>query len=387
MSPIFNPKLNFNGDYFADMKRVLAKQEEQPHVLDGRQLTVSVLHEVFQDNRDAAVQTLSNLVVDPDIMEYVQKSSHMDQLRTLLDDQNSAIDWSPGSTNAVIVHDEQPNGNSGQCVDVTRSFLETFVKWDVQIEEELWNTIVADSMTTVYGCLEGEPPLVKSITNDSSFYLRIVSLKSKQKFYDEKLKEILEEKTREKNYRKEKVTNFSKESIKLFKKTYFDQKLRDEFNELTVEFDEENGEIQLEGPEKEVINAIMRFSEENSKIIEKKLSLSERVLKLLNTVEGLQIAEAEMAADDIKALFVIEKDESRPNDFTAKVLGISPEHVHKASKLIGSFKPEPIVNFKEIDIFFLIVFILFVVYRFYFFCCLSFFFIVIYMHMIIFTAA
>lgn len=95
------------------MKRVLARQEEYPHVLDGRQLIVSIFHELFQDfNSDAAGlpssfpvhdklerkqvtqqstqkenQRQIHLAVDPNIMEFIYESSHLDQLMTLLKDE------------------------------------------------------------------------------------------------------------------------------------------------------------------------------------------------------------------------------------------------------------------------------------------------------------
>lgn len=358
------------------MKRVLARHEEHPHVLEGKQLTVSVFHEVLQDFiPEVADQTSHSpvhekfdgksvpqqstqkttqwfhLAVDPDIMEYVHESSHVDQLRTLLEDGSCVIDWTPGSKHAAIVYDWQPDGNFGECVIAAQSFLDKFVKWDVQIEEELWNILVAGSMSTVHDCLGGDPPpLLRSITEDSSFYLRIVSLKSEKELYNKNLKEVLEEiycLEKRRNYRTEKITNLSEERIQLLRKTSFEQKLRDEFKELTVEFDDENREIFLEGPEEEVITAKIRCCVQEAKITEKELHLPKSVLEVLNTAEGLQVVKAEMAANQIEAVFVLEEDEANPRDVTAKVLGISPEHAHKASDLISSLTTETAVKIEE----------------------------------------
>ena len=353
-------------------------QEEHPHVLDGRQLTVSVFHEVLQDFiKEEADQTSPcsvqekmggkpvpqqstrkttqqfNLAVDPDIMEFVYESSHVVQLIALLENGGCVIDWTPGSKHAAIVHDGQPNGNCVQCIDATQSFLDNFVKWDIPVEEELWNTLTAGSLSAVYDRLGGNPPLVKSIKTDSSFYLIIVSLKSEKELFDEKLKAVLEEiycLERKKNYRTERITDLSEKRIELLRKTNFEQKLRDEFEEVTVEFDVENREIHLEGPEEDVINAKIRYCVQDAKITEKELRLSQSVLEVLNTADGLQAVKDEMTANQVEAVFVPEEGESNPRDVTAKVLGISSEHAHKAFDLVSSLTAETIVKVEERDL-------------------------------------
>lgn len=368
--------------FFVDVKRVLARQEEHPHVLDGRQLTVSIFHEFLQDfNSDTAdlpssfpvhdrfdrkqvtqqsmrkeTQRKIHLAVDPDVMEFIYESSHLDQLMALLEDGGGMIDWTPGSRHAVIVCTEKPNGDSCQslCIDIVQSFLDKFVKWDIRVEDELRNTLVVDSMSAVLGCLGDDPPLVRSITNDSTFYLRIVSLKSKMEFYDKILQEKLVEMyclKRRKSYRVEKITSISEERIKLLRKINFEQTFQDEFKELTVEFDAENREIYLEGPQEELICAKIRYQVQEGKMTEKELYLPKSILKVLNTVEGLQAVEAEMAANQVEAVFTLEEtDESNPHCVAAKVLGISPDHANKASNLISSLTAETQVKMEKKDL-------------------------------------
>ena len=361
------------------MKRVLARQEEQPHVLDRRQLTVSIFHEFLQDfnsdpaelpsslpthvkfdrkqviqqSRQKEIQRQDHLAVDPDIMEFVYKSSHLDQLTTLLKDEEGVIDWIPGSRHALIRCTEKANDDSCQslCIGIVHSFLDKFVKWDVRIEDDLRNTLQADSVSAVLSCLGDDPPLVRSITNDSAFYLRIVSLKSKMESYDKILQEKLVEMScleRRKSYRMEKITSISEEEITLLRKINFVQTLQDEFKELTVEFDAERREICLEGPQEELICAKNRYQVQKGKMTKKELHMPKSILRVLSTVEGLQAVEAEMAANQVEAVFILEEtDEASPHCVAAKVLGISPNHADKASNLISSLTAERMVNILE----------------------------------------
>ena len=364
------------------MKRVLARQEEHPHVLDGRQLTVSVFHEFLQDlisdpadlpisfpthdkserrqvtqqSTQKKVQRQIHLAVDPDIMEFVYESSHLDQLTTLLKDEGGVIDWIPGRRHALIKCPEKPNDDSCQslCIAIVQSFLDKFVKWDVRIEDDLRNTLQAGSMCAVLSNQGDDPPRVRSITNDSAFYLRIVSLKSKMEFYDKILQEKLVEMhclERRKSYRVEKITSISEEETTLLRKINFVQTLQDEFKELTVEFDAERREIYLEGPQEELICAKNRYQVQQGKMTEKELHMPKSIMKVLSTVEGLQAIEAEMAANQVDAVFIFEEtDEANPHYVAAKVLGISPDHANEASNLISSLTAETIVKIEDRDL-------------------------------------
>ena len=359
------------------MKRVLARQEEHPHVLDGQQLTVSIFHEFLQDfNSDAEdlpsslpvhdkfdrkqqvtqqsmhkeMQRQIHLAVDPDIMEFVYESSHRDQLTTLLKDEEGMIDWTPGNRHALIMCTEKLNDDSSQslCMGIVQSFLDKFVTWDVRIEDDLRNILQAGLMSAVFSCLGDDPPLVRSITNDSASYLRIVSLNSKREFYEKILQDKLVEMyrlERRKSYRVEKITSISEEEITLLRKINFAQTLQDEFKELTVKVDAESREIYLEGPQEELICAKNRYQVQEASMTEKELQLPKSILKVLGTVGGLQTVETEMAANQIEAVFIFEEtDEANPRCVAAKVLGISPAHANKAFNLISSLTAERMVN-------------------------------------------
>ena len=343
-------------------------------------MTVSIFHESLQDvNSDAAdlsssfpthdkldrkqvaqqltqkeIQRQSRLAVDPDIMEFVSGSTHLDQLMTLLKDEGGVIDWIPGSRHAVIVCSDKPNDDSCQslCIGIVQSFLDRFVKWDVRIQDDLRNIPVARSISAVLGCQEDDPPLVKSITNDSA--LRIVSLKYKMEFYHKILQEKLVEMyslERSKSYRVEKIRSIPEERIKLLRKINFEETLRNEFKELTVTFDGETGEICLKGPPEELICARNRCQVQEGKMTENELQLPKSVLKVLSTVEGLQAVEAEIAENQIEAAFILqETDEATPHCVAAKVLGISSDHADKASNLISSLTAEKMVTIEERDL-------------------------------------
>ena len=348
-------------------------------------MTVSILHEFLQDfNSDLVdlpsfspthdefdtkqvlgqksmqkeVQRQIYLHVDPDIMEFIYKSSHLDQLTTLLKNEGGVIDWSPGSRHALITCTEKLNDDSCQspCEGIVQSFLDKFVQWDVRIEDDLKNTLQAGVMSSDLRWLGDDPPLVKSITNDLAFYLRIVSLKTKMEFYDKILQEKLVEMhclERRKSYRVEKIKGNSEKEIALLRKINFVQTLQDEFKELTVELDAERREIYLEGPQAQLICAKIRYQAQESKMTEKELHMPRSILKVLSTAEAMQAVEAEMAANQVEAVFILEEtDKANPaHCVTAKVLGISPVHAKKASNLINSLTTETMVKIEERDIY------------------------------------
>ena len=292
--------------------------------VDRKQVTPQSMHKEMQRQ--------IHMPVDPDIMEYFYESSHLDQLTTLLKDEEGVIEWTPGSRHALIMCTENINDDFSQslCMGIVQSFLDRFVNWDVRIEDDLRNTLQAGSMSAVLSFLGDDPPLVRSITNDSASYLRIVSLQSKREFYENILLAKLMEMYRlekRKSYRVEKLTSISEGEITLLRKTNFVQTIQDEFKELTVEFDAKSREIYFEGPQEELIRAKNRYQVQKGKMKEKELQLPKSIVRVLSTVEGLQDVEAEMAANQVKAVLIIEKtDEANPHCVVAKVLGISSDH-------------------------------------------------------------
>ena len=361
------------------MQQVLARQADQPHVLDGRCLTVTVFQGLLQDLHDDLAGDVSSsplhhrseqtkatqqpkqattqqfhLAVDPDVMEFIHKSSHLDLLKMLLQGKNCALEWNSASKHAFILYDGYPKGNCypSLCIQEVQSFLDMFEKWDIPIEEDTWNSLETGSMDTVCDCLADDPPLVRSFTDDSGFYLRVVSLRAEKESYDEILQERLAEiyrLERRRNYRMEKI-NVSEERIQLLRKTNFEQKLQQEFGDLTVKIDDENDEILFEGPEDEVTDAITRYCMQEAEITEKQLQLSHNVLEVLNTDAALQAVKAQMAANEVEAVFVLEEDESASRVVAAKVLGISRDQAKKASDLINRLTAETVLKIDKQDV-------------------------------------
>ena len=74
------------------------------------------------------------------------------------------IDWIPGSRHALIKCTEKQTDDSCQfkCIGIVQSFLDKFVKWDVRVEDDLRNILLAGSMPVFLGRLGDDPPLVKS---------------------------------------------------------------------------------------------------------------------------------------------------------------------------------------------------------------------------------
>ena len=219
------------------------------------------------------IQRQIHLAVDPDIMEFVYESSHRDQLTTLLKDEEGMINWTPGNRHALITCTN--DSSQSLCMSIVQSFLDKFVKWDVLIEDDLRNILLAGSMPAFLGRLGDDPPLVKSFTSDSAFYFKIVSLNSKREFYEK----ILQDKKvemyrleRRKSYRVEKIKSISEEEMTLLRKTNFIQTLRDEFKELTVETTVESGKIYLEGPQEELICAKNCYQVQKGSMTEKKIA-------------------------------------------------------------------------------------------------------------------
>ena len=78
-------------------------------------------------------------------------------------------------------------------------------------------------------------------------------------------------------------------------------------------FDAESREIYLEGPQEELTCAKNRYQEQEGKMTERELPLPESIVRVLSTVEGLQTVEAEMAANQVEAVFILEEtEEAKP---------------------------------------------------------------------------
>ena len=124
--------------------------------------------------------------------------------------------------------------------------------------------------SSIRACLGVDPPLVKLI--DDSFVIRIVSLSTAVKYYEEKLRSKLEEIYREetrKTYLKKKVPNVPKERLILLKKIKFAEKLQEKNKELEIKLDIESENIYFEGPLRLVREATEMLQKQMSDMVEK----------------------------------------------------------------------------------------------------------------------
>ena len=112
-----------------------------------------------------------------------------------------------------------------------------------------------------------------------------------------------------------------------------------------MKFYAESREIYLEGPQEELTCAKNRYRVQEGKMTERELPLPKSKVRVLSTAEGLQTVEAEMTANQVEVVFILEEtDEANPYCVAAKVLGISPDHANKALNLISSLTAERMVN-------------------------------------------
>ena len=335
------------------MERVLARQEEVPHVLNKAQLSIRIYNEFFEsvegdvsDDSGRLGPTASgtnqtqvsqyskkntkqlHIAVDPDVMEFITTSVFRDQLNNSLTAKRSEITWRPNDKMAVIEYQgEDSDSWQTECIDEVQNFLGKFAKCDVQVDKDFWDAVVAQ-LSSIRAILGVDPPLVKTI--DDSFVARIVSLSSDVRDYEEKLKSKLEEIYREetrKSYLKRKVPNVPEERLILLKKIKFVEKLQEKNKELEIKLDIEGEEIYFEGPQQQFTEATMKFYKQMSDMVEKTLTLSDRILEVLSSDEGLVKVKYELENNNVEAVFVIDKD--------AKIVGTSAAHVDNAAMLVN----------------------------------------------------
>ena len=348
------------------MERVLARQEEKPHVLNKAQLSIRIYNEFLEseegdvpddsgglgptagstDQTQVSQQSKTNtqqlhIAVDPDVMEFVTTSAFRDQLSNSLAAKRSEITWKPNNKMGVIVYHGGDDSDSWQseCIDEVQNYLGKFAKRDVQVNKDFWEAVVAQS-SSISACLGVDPPLVKLI--DDSFVARIVALSSDVKDSEEKLKsklaEIYREETR-KTYLKKKVPNVSEERLILLKKIKFVEKLQEKNKELEIKLDTEGEEIYFEGPQSQFTEATMKFYKQMSDMVEKTLTLSDRILEVLGSDEGLKKVKCELENNNVEAVFVIDKD--------ARIVGTSAAHADNAARLVNKLMLEEKVQVDE----------------------------------------
>ena len=272
------------------------------------------------------------MVVDPDVMEYVTETSLYDQLKAVLATKKSEINWKMNRSIAVLLYYGEDNSASGgsECIEEVQKWLGKLKKQDVEVNKDFWEAVKAQ-LPSIRACLEVQSPLVKII--DDSFVVRIVSLASDAEDLKERLKAKLEEiyqnETRTYMTKTEKV---SLEHLTLLKKIRFVEKLKEKNKELEIKLDTEAEEIYFEGPQQLFLEVTKKFHEQISGMVEKKLSVSKNILKVLSLDEGLEKVKCELEKNNVEAVFVINSE--------ARIIGTSAAHAVKAASLVSKLTLE-----------------------------------------------
>jgi len=335
---------------------VLARQKEKPHVLNQAKLSVRIYHEFLEsegddepDDSDGLGTTTGSadkarvsqrpklegqklhIAVDPDVMEFVTNSAFRGQLSKFLAAKKCEITWKTNTKIAVIVYQGGDDSDSWQseCIDEVQNYLSKFTKRDVQVKKDSWRAVVAQ-LSSIRARLGVYPPLVKLI--DDSFVVRIVSLSTAAKDYEEKLRSKLEEIYREetrKTYLKKNVPNVPKEHLILLEKIKFVEKLQEKNRELEITLDTKGEEIYFEGPESQFTEATTKFLKQMSYMVEKNLTLSDIILEVLGSDEGLRKVKSELEKNNVEAVFVID------NGSGARIVSTSAAHWDEAERLVN----------------------------------------------------
>ena len=333
---------------------MLARQEDIPHVLNKAQLSFRIFEreegdvsndsgrlgataggtdqtQVSQYSKKYTQQF--HIAVDPDVMEFVTTSVFCDQLNNSLAAKRRKITWRPNNKMAVIVYQgEDSDSWKSECINEVQNYLGKFAKCDVRVNKDFWGAVVGQ-LSSIRASLGADPPLVRTI--DDSFVARIVSLSLDVKDYEEKLKsrlkEIYREETR-KSYLKRKLANVPKERLMLLKKIKFVEKLQEKNKELEIKLDIEGEEVYFEGPHAQFTEATMTCFKHFSDMVEKTLTLSDGILGVLGSHEGLKKVKCELEKDNVEAVFVVDKG--------AKIVGMSAAHADNAVMLVNKLMLE-----------------------------------------------
>ena len=349
------------------MERVLARHERNPLVLNRTQLSIKIYNEPLEDDEgdgpedsgDRVVTAVDgasitqgsqklgaktqqlHMAVDPDVMEYVTTTVFQAQLNNSLAIKQSEITWKSNNKMAVIVYrgDDDSDSWQSECSEEVQNFFDKFAKCDVQVNKDFWEAVVAQ-VPNIRACLGDDPPLIRTIGD--SYVARIVSLEADMVYNEEKVKSKLEEIYREetgKPYLKKKVPNVSEERLTLLKKIKFAEKIQEKNKELEIKLDIEGEEIYFEGPLPQFTEAVMTFDKQMADMIEKELTLSENVLEVLRSDEGLQALKRELENNNVEAVVAIDKD--------ARIVGTSVVHADNAATIVKTLMLEEKVHVDE----------------------------------------
>ena len=355
------------------MEGVLARQNERPHRLRQAQLKVRIFTDLIEDYSDDILDGFSgveatadkchstsfnliprdpgnevdtslsqlaepkaqqlHMAVDPDVMEYVTTTSLHEQFKVALAAKTIEISWKLNSKTAVLLYRGEDKSDSWQseCIEEVQAWLGMLKKQDFEVNKDFWDVVKAQ-LPGICACLGVEPPLVKII--DDSFVVRTVSLKPDAKDLKEnfkaKLEEIYQRETK-KTYLEKKEQVFAKH-LTLLKSIRFVEKLKEKNSELEIKLDTKAEEIYFKGPRLQFLEAATKFHEVISGMVEKKLNLSNNILKALSSDEGLKKVNGKLERNKIEAVVLIDNE--------PRIVGTSVAHADKAFSLISKLTSE-----------------------------------------------
>ena len=281
-----------------------------------------------------------DMVVDPDVMEYVTTTSHHDELKQALSAKKSEIKWTPRNKIAVVVFrgEDETNLWQSECIELVQRYLTKFAKHDVEVKKEFWKA-VKTQLSNVRANLGVNPPLIKPL--DESLCARIVCMSSDAKGFKDQFKNKLEEIYREET--RKTYLKFSKsipeERIILLKKIKFAEKLQQYNKELEITLDTEAEKIYFEGPHKQFKEAAMKFHKLDQNIVEKKVTISESILQVLGSDGGLQRLKRELEKNNVEAVFVIDNE--------VRIVGTSAAQADQAASLVSKLTSQEKIRVDE----------------------------------------
>ncbi|XP_078382382.1 uncharacterized protein LOC144665081 [Oculina patagonica] len=263
--------------------------------------------------------------VEPDVMEYIEGSSHKDELQKIMKKKQVQLQWSQGSNYANLEHTGQTNETwQTECIPLLYSFLKKIGIRDLSVKEDICDDIQIQ-IPSICASLGDNPPLVKIFKDQLT--LRIVSLCSNiehfRSHFEAKLTEMYKE--------IETIPKVSKEHIKLLTAVNAKEKcLRGKCREVQIELDEEKQEIRLAGPRDQVKIAKMEFENQVRAATEKPLRLDPDFVQVLSTEQGQKAVKEALEDGNVEAIMV-----SSSKHQSLKVLASSEKHAEESASLIS----------------------------------------------------
>lgn len=282
--------------------------------------------------------------VDPDVMEYIYSSKYKASFECFLEDKGiSHFDWESGAVLAYIKCHEQKRD---ECLKALYVFLSDVQKEDIPIEEGFWDCVKAKLPSIRSNLGNTNRPIIKILEKEMK--LQIVSYISDIDQYIKRLNGELDKVKKEVAIAYETFSftlNYNpKDIFLLLKKINFTAKhLQPNCEDVKVFFNEEKGEIRLQGPKAQVDTAKETFAMQEMVIDQKKLQshFSTYVFEFLKTKKVLEVVERTFQQKEIEAIVLF--DETSPEKaLSARVLGDAEKAIACIRELVA--KTEVIVE-------------------------------------------